>query len=375
MKKHFNFIRRGVMMMFLTLSLQAQTSEKLLLMPVDLIGLNVIQEKQLEHLSGVARLKIELSGKYQLIDHYEMKKAKITKEQLLSNTLCLTNMCLIETGKAMQANKVLSGYIENLGPKLIVSFQLLDVKNGAVEKKLTKEFLNIITEADRMIEITLNEMFGIPNNQDIVTKLTKRNDFDNVINSPYRLRLRADGPRMGLTLFTGKTADIITSPRSEGGYGVYPWMFQFGYQLEKQYLNEGNFQALAEFIPMITGFDQGLVIPSFTFLNGFRDNKRGWEIAFGPSFSVVNRARGFFDAAGRWNLISIDNPLPDGAIAEYRLDSRGRPEINAGFVIAAGKTFKSGKLNMPLNVFVVPQREGVRYGISFGFNAKGRYSG
>lgn len=358
----------------LSIETKAQQADKLLLMPVDLIGLTPLQEKQLEHISGVARLKMELTGKYQLIDHYEMRKAKITKEQLRDNSLCLTNLCLIEIGKSMQAQKVLAGYLENLGPKLIVSFQLIDIKNASIEKKITKEFLNIISEADRMVEITLNEMFQIPNNQDIVTKLTKRNDFDNVINSPYRLRLRADGPRMGLTLFTGSTAEILTSPRNAGGYEVFPWMFQFGYQFEKQYLNEGNFQALAEFIPMVTGFDQGLFIPSFTFLNGFRDNKRGWEIAFGPTFSVVNRAKGYY-SNGQWMLINSENPLPEGASEEFRLDSRGIPELNAGFVIAAGRTFKSGKLNMPVNLYVVPQRNGIRYGFSFGFNAKNRYSG
>lgn len=36
------------------------------------------------------------------------------------------------------------------------------------------------------------------------------------------------------------------------------------------------------------------------------------------------------------------------------------------------KTFKSGKLNIPVNFYVVPNKEGIRVGASFGFNAKKR---
>jgi len=33
--------------------------------------------------------------------------------------------------------------------------------------------------------------------------------------------------------------------------------FNLAISLSKQYLNEGNFQALFEFIPMVSGLDQG----------------------------------------------------------------------------------------------------------------------
>jgi hypothetical protein len=53
-------------------------------------------------------------------------------------------------------------------------------------------------------------------------------------------------------------------------------MFMFGYQFEKQYLNEGNLQALFEFIPSVTGVDQGLFLPNILFLHGLRHNRSGW---------------------------------------------------------------------------------------------------
>jgi len=367
----------ALFLLFTQLNLFAQTKtmvqQKLLVMPIDIIGMSLSNYKQLEHISGVTRLYLELNTDYLLVDRYEMSKAKISIEYLTTHDLCLTNSCIIEYGKVMQADKVLSGYVESLGTKMIVSFQIINLKTLSIEKKITKEFLIIIPEVNRMIEITLNEMFDKPNNQEVLTKLTKPNDFDNAINSPFQVRLRADGPRMGFTYFTGSNSDVLRDKSYKGGYEVYPVLFQFGYQFEKQYLNEGNFQALAEFIPMVTGFDQGLFIPSFTLLNGFRSNKRGWEIAFGPSFGLVSKAKGYY-INNEWQIINEENPLPEGYFEEKRMDSRGILELNTSFVIAAGRTFKSGKLNIPINLYVMPQRSGVRYGLSVGFNARKRHN-
>ena len=51
-----------------------------------------------------------------------------------------------------------------------------------------------------------------------------------------------------------------------------------------------------------------------------------------------------------------------------RLDSRGEYTIGSGIVIAVGKTFRSGRLNIPVNAFYIPGKNTQRYGISFDFN-------
>ena len=224
-----------------------------------------------------------------------------------------------------------------------------------------------------MIRITLNDMFGIPNDELVLNNVTKKNEMEESMNSPYKLKLKTDGPRVGFTVFEGELADRLRQNENAGGFAVNPIMFQFGYQFEKQYLNEGNFQALFEFIPMVTGLDQGLFIPSFTVLNGLRHNKNGWEFAFGPSFSVVKKANGYDDpVTGVWTLWN-DTLNPEGVTSVRRLDSRGTPEIQPGFVFAIGKTFKSGRLNLPVNFYVIPNNKGTRFGISVGFNARDRY--
>jgi hypothetical protein len=47
--------------------------------------------------------------------------------------------------------------------------------------------------------------------------------------------------------------------------------------------------------------------------------------------------------------------------------------FTTGFLFAAGKTLKSGKLNLPVNLYLVPGKYGVRFGVSMGWNGKSRY--
>jgi len=50
---------------------------------------------------------------------------------------------------------------------------------------------------------------------------------------------------MGVAFFTGEFGQILKAKPSNGGFDMYPSMYQFGYQFESMYLNEGSFQALS----------------------------------------------------------------------------------------------------------------------------------
>jgi hypothetical protein len=220
--------------------------------------------------------------------------------------------------------------------------------------------------------MTLCEMFKIPYDLALETSLTKKFAFESANNNPNTSILKLNGPRMGLIVYTGETSKILQRSKEKGGFGAqYPVMFQFGYQLEKQYLNEGNFQALFEFIPMITGLDQGMFIPSCSILNGLRNNKNGFEFAFGPTFSLVKTADVYKDANGEyqlkssWDATQGVNPHP----IINQSDSRGDLNLSSGFIFAVGKSFKSGNLNIPVNVYIVPSNKGLNIGISMGWNA------
>ena len=324
-------------------------------------------------LSEMAMRKMERIGTYELLDQYDMNY--LAKRDGISLTGCFSKICLTEMGTKLQVDKMLTGSIRTVGDNITVNFRILDVKSGIIERTHTNDFLKINAEYRNMIEITLDELMGNPVDGEIKKKLTLKNDFDNTVNNPYQLRLRTDGPRMGFTMFTGETASIMGANRNNGGFEAQSMMFQFGYQFEKQYLNEGNFQALFECIPMMTGLDQGLFIPSITVMNGLRNNKNGWEFAFGPTFSIVTKRQGYYEAGTqKWTLLNDSIPIPENADVITRIDSRGDASIQAGFIFAFGKTLKSGRLNIPVNAFLIPSNKGLRFGVSFGFNARDRYA-
>ena len=222
----------------------------------------------------------------------------------------------------------------------------------------------------QMIKITMREMFDLEVNQELVTRLRKQYNFESATNNPNKIRLNLAGPRMGASFITGQTADILALPEHEGGYDVFPLMFQFGYQIEMQYLTHGNFQALFEFIPNITGLDQGMFIPSLSLMQGLRHTKYGFEFAFGPTLSMAKQAKGYY-VNNQWFLQdewAIEGANPNPIVS--RLDSRGDYVASPGFILGIGKTFKSGNLNIPFNAYVAVRKNSIQYGLSFGFNAK-----
>jgi hypothetical protein len=53
---------------------------------------------------------------------------------------------------------------------------------------------------------------------------------------------------------------------------------------------------------------------------------------------------------------------------ETHLDKRGAKALNTTFVFAAGRTFKAGSLNIPVNLFYSSQKGGGYVGLNVGFN-------
>jgi hypothetical protein len=267
---------------------------------------------------------------------------------------------------------MLSGSIDVYGESLIITFRLVDVKSAKIEKTFVKEFLNYPKEIQSMIRVSIRELFGFKNDDILIAQLSKPDTYESIQTNPDETRLNLSGPRMGVTTFTGEFRQILVS-KKEGGFDLFPYMYQFGYQFEKMYLNQGNFQALFEFIPMITGLDQSVLMPSFTLLNGIRHNLWGYELAVGPNISLAKKAEVYKDSNGEWQLKENWNAETDPE-AKFltRADSRGDSKVSTAFVIAVGKTFKSGKMNFPVNVYCIPARDGLQFGLSLGYNAKNK---
>ncbi len=368
MKKYFKIIIASLFILSMG-SLSYGQKQSLAVFNLDSQGIDMTSEQ----LGNLARMEIEKLDLYEVMDRYDV--AYMVKKHNLDIEGCYGKICLVEMGQLIGSKKMLSGSAELFGEKIIISLRLIDVDGEIIEKAHVKEFLNLQNELQTMIAVTLKEMFDLKVDPLTIARITKVDQYESMINNPNETTLNLGGPRLGITYFTGDIGRRLQEPTTEGGFDAYyPAMFMFGYQIEIQYLNSGNFQSLFEFVPSITGVDQGLLLPNLSAMIGFRHNVKGWEFALGPTVGLVKKAKGFYDTDGIWNLEEDwnygggENPYS----IESRGDSRGNITYYTGFILAAGKSFKSGRMNFPVNAFVIPSKEGMRFGVTFGFNAKNK---
>jgi hypothetical protein len=136
------------------------------------------------------------------------------------------------------------------------------------------------------------------------------------------------GPRVGITMLSpGVMASLL-----ERNVAVRPVITQFGWQIEKQFFTtDGGLTAVTEWVGLLGGLEQSHAIPSLSWMVGLRTSG-GAEFGIGPNITPAGTA----------------------------------------LAIAAGVTLRSGVVNIPFNVAVVPSRAGVRLSVLTGFNLRGR---
>ncbi len=356
----------------LVTGLFAQNKKSIAVLNIDTKG--VINDAQ--EMGYLVRLELEKTGTYSVMDKYEVND--VIQANKIDLNSCYSKTCLTATGKLLKTDKMLTGSVERFGEKIVISLRIIDVATGTVEKSEATEYLNL-PEIQKMVSISVKKIVGEEPDPLMVKLLV---DYDVPIESPKNT-LRLNGPRMGFATTVGKAYDIITgSDKTKGQFDMFPATFQFGWQQEFQYINSGNFQALVENIFLVSGLESGRFIPSYSPMLGFRFGKGAWEFGFGPNFRLVRKANGFYDAqnymkggAGQWYLSNqyrpdstTNAPSLNPYQTETRLDSRGDISLSTGLIIAVGKTFRSGYLNIPVNVYIAPRKDGTTIGIVCGFN-------
>jgi hypothetical protein len=322
-------------------------------------------------MGNLVRLELEKTKVYTVMDKYDV--AYITEQKGIDITNCYGKTCLLEIAKSLELDKILTGNAERFGDKIIINLRLIDVASGTMEQSDVTEYQNIPDEIQIMVEISVKKLLNLNIDPNLVNLLV--NYEDPIIST--RTNLKLNGPRMGIAYITGEKAKRLEAPKSKGGFDSYPYLSQLGYQYEIQYLSAGNFQALVEFLVVLSGLEQQLFNPNIVFMNGFRVGKSGWEIAFGPSVSLRQTAKGFYGKLDplqdieddwhlekEWNETLGENPYE----IKENLDSRGDIVIGTGWIWAVGRTFRSGYLNIPVNFYVSPDKEGWYVGLSVGFN-------
>ena len=368
-KKTFKILLVGIAAWFYILAgtSTGQTLKTIAVLNIDTKDLSLDQSA----MGNLVRLELEKTKVYSVMDKYDV--AYVTEKKGLDINNCYGKTCLLEIAKSLEVNKMLTGNAERFGDKIIINLRLIDVASSMIEKSDVTEYQNIPDEIQIMVEISVKKLLGLEIDPNLVNLLV--NYEDPIIST--RTNLKLNGPRMGIAYITGEKSERLQAPKSKGGFDSYPFLSQLGYQFEIQYLSAGNFQALVEFLFMLSGLEQQLFNPSIVFMNGFRVGKSGWEIAFGPSVSLRQTARGFFDEnnmlgggenewyrENEWIETQGENPYE----IKENLDCRGDIVIGTGWVWAIGKTFRSGYLNIPINAYISPDKKGWYVGFSVGFN-------
>jgi hypothetical protein len=343
------------LLMLTGLALSAQSKSTIGLVNIDIKGLNVDNET----FTSMVHLELEKTNVYEVMDKYDIGHA-LRKDSIDPRT-CFGKNRLIEVGVQLEVDKMFTGSVEHFGDKIIMIFKVIDVQSKKVEKTNVMEYIDQMEELQTMIQISMNSLIGIENEQHKVDMLA---NYERPINTSKK-SVNLNGPRTGLSYTSGTIGSRLMAPVEEGGLDMYNATMMLGYQFERQYISSGDFQALIEFIPAINGLESGKIIPSFTFLNGFRFNNTGWEVGLGPVIRFSREAQGYYDTEGEWHLAS---QAPVGSRLQTELDHRGNLTLHSGIIIAVGKTFRSGHLNIPVNMYVSPNKEGTTVGVSFGFN-------
>jgi hypothetical protein len=152
------------------------------------------------------------------------------------------------------------------------------------------------------------------------------------VQTPYVEPLKLDGPRIGVSFADGYNLNALREFLGDSTFNPQPYMTLFGWQFEWQYFQTADGGAgLIEFIPMIAGLDQGLLLPAANIMVGYR-NRRGLEFGFGPQLNLAG----------------------------------------SGVVAALGYNFSNGHVNFPVNLAFVKGKDTFRIGLTFGFNKRTR---
>lgn len=323
----------------------------------------------------LARIELVKLEKFAVLDRFDMAEVANPNE----DGECYSKECLIDFGTKLGVDLIMSGSVDKLGNKIVVNLKLININSGELQKNQSCEFDDQESELGRMFQITLQKMFELPVDPELEKRLTFNND---PVTSNDIGRINNSGPRMGGAYVYGDLNEFFTRDEDWGGLGIQPITTNIGYQFEVQYVGTEKFSALFEFIPTFTGLEQGQFIPSVSVLNGFRWGKSGWEFAFGPGLGISKSSRGFFDSNGIYGpenkfwsekeFISAGHQTASIEENEYEtsriLDKNGDLRFSTRWILAAGRTFRFGALNVPVNVFWSSQKGGGMIGSSIGFN-------
>jgi hypothetical protein len=135
--------------------------------------------------------------------------------------------------------------------------------------------------------VTVNNV-PVSQGQDYSPTLLSRRAKPDPSQDPHQRGLKMGGPRFGMSYSSGPGFDDLVKQvhESKPDATVNPMMTQFGWQMEyRMFRTDKGVTALTELIPLVGGLDQGLALPSLTWLVGLR-GPDGLEFGVGPDLGI-----------------------------------------------------------------------------------------
>lgn len=318
---------------------------------------------------------------YKVYDEFDIQEGIDSDERFTKD--CYGKNCLIDLGKAVDVDYIVSTSLLGFGGKTVISIKIIEIATGNIVKNDVKEFIDDESKVQRMLQVLIRQMHDIEMHPEVIARIV--HDDQPIIKKNVG-KINNSGPRVGYSFLTGELKEFAERPESQGGMDIYPGVSMIGYQIEKQYIGTENFSALGELLFTVSGLEQGVAIPSITVMNGLRFGKAGWEFAFGPGFGFKRTSVGFYDTQGLYGsrgkywtedeyFGSEFSTNEEGSYVEpeYEItentDHKGdKWRLNTRWVMAVGRTFRAGGLNIPVNIFYSSMKNSGMIGLSVGFN-------
>jgi hypothetical protein len=233
-------------------------------------------------------------------------------------TLLLSLLCLLGAAGAFAQDIIVKRNGEEVSAKILeiapdlIKYKRFDYQDGPTISILKRDVFMIRYANGSKEVITASAPTPVP-------------AMASVEDPSLQQSVKLGGPRLGFTLVSGSLAD-----KMKEDHDINPFLTQFGWQFETRiFTTSKGLTGLAEFVPLVGGLEQGTFLPSLSALVGLRGPK-GFELGIGPNVSVAG----------------------------------------AGVVIAMGTNFQSEGINFPLNLAIVPSKDGLRASLLFGFNSR-----
>ncbi len=153
------FFRSMWLIFLLTLSLSAFSQSKL---SIAVIGIDT-KGMKLDNISmgNLVRLELEKTNHYVVLDKYDV--SNLLKDKGVDPDMCYGIIKLIEAGKTLGVEKILTGNVEKFGEKIIFVMRMIDVKTEKIENTNVMEYLNLEDQIQNMAKISVNNIVGIAN--------------------------------------------------------------------------------------------------------------------------------------------------------------------------------------------------------------------